>query len=128
METTFFAVLPCALFHAVMLPVIEAKMNAAGAGAGVGVGVAGALITKSDVELLTTPVGRPPGMFMVCGFPLSTTGAPPTSPRMSCVVLVALLATQKGLAEVAVMPHGLAKNGSRTGAKPGISEIKLVCR
>src|SRR5438477_10825412 len=64
--------------------------------------------TKSVGEILATvPVGRPPGIKTVCGLALSTTGAPPTSPRMSCVVLVPLLATQKGLIPLAVMPQGL---------------------
>src|SRR5256885_11225284 len=54
---------------------------------------------RSEVELPTAPVGRPPGMVIVCGFGLSTTGAPLTSPRTSCVVLVPLLTIQKGRSE-----------------------------
>ena len=57
--------------------------------------------------------------------PLRTTGAPPTSPRMSWVVLVPLLETQKGLEAVIDMPQGLTSNGSRTKPKPGMSEIKF---
>src|SRR5689334_21907809 len=91
-ETTIFAVLPCVPFHAVMFPVIEAKMKFAGPAGEGGVG-----ITKSEVELLTVPVGSAPGMVMVCGLALSTTGAPPTSPFINCVVLTPLLAFQKGL-------------------------------
>jgi hypothetical protein len=127
-ETWVCAVAPLAPFHAVMLPVIDAKMNWAGVGAGVGVGEGGGVITKSDVPFLTTPVGRPPGMVIVCGLVFSTTGAPPTSPFINCVVLVPALETQKGLAELAAIPHGLTSSGSSTGANPGMSESRFVCR
>src|ERR1043166_9106246 len=98
-------------FQPEMLPVIDAKRNNALQG-----GEAhGPGSTKSVAEgLATVPVGRPPGIDTVCGLALRTTGAPPTSPRMSCVVLVPLLATQKGLLTVAVMPQGLTISGSST--------------
>src|SRR3954469_8083067 len=99
-------------FQPVMLPVIEAKRKRAEQGAEAHAPGS----TKSVVEgLETVPVGKPPGIVTVCGLALRTTGAPPTSPRMSCVVLVALLATQKGLLLVIEMPHGLTRSGSSTG-------------
>src|SRR5438445_342095 len=104
-----------------MLPVIESKIKRAGPGL-----QPGGVKTKSEVVLATAPVGRLPGMVIVCGLVLSTTGAPPTSPRTSCTVLVLLLTIQKGLLAVAVTPHGLTSSGSRTGARPGTSEIKFV--
>jgi hypothetical protein len=86
--------------------------------------------TKSVAEgLLTVPVGKPPGIVTVCGLALSTNGLPDTSPRKSWVVLVPpLFATQNGLDEVAVTPHGLTSSGSSNGDKPGMSETKFVCR
>src|SRR5438874_2689926 len=112
-------------FQPAMLPVIEAKRKRATHG-----GEAHEPgRTKSVADgFATVPVGRPPGMVTVCGLGLRTTGAPPTSPRMSCDVLVPLLVTQNGLDAVAVMPHGFTSNGSRTGAAPGMSEIKVVKR
>jgi hypothetical protein len=107
-----------------MLPVIESKMKSEAAG----VPPPGGVSLNSVVVLPTVPVGRPPGMVMVCVPALSVTGAPPTSPVMSCVVLVPLLATQKGLVFLKVMPHGLTRSGSRTGAKPGMSEMSCVTR
>src|SRR3954468_11230189 len=109
----------------VMLPVIEAKRKFAPHGA---LAQAPGSTNSVATGLETVPVGRPPGMVTVCGLGVRATGAPPTSPRMSCVVRVPLLATQKGLDEVAVMPHGLTSSGSRTGASPGVSEMRLVCR
>src|SRR5205085_12398289 len=109
----------------VMLPVIEAKRKFAPHGA---LAQAPGRTNSVETGLATVPVGSPPGMLIVCGFALRTTGAPPTSPRMSCVVLVPLLATQKGLDAVAVSPHGLTSSGSRTGARPGMSEIRFVWR
>ena len=41
------------------------------------------------------------------------------------VVLAPLFATQNGLDAVAVMPHGLTRSGSSTGATPGMSESKV---
>src|SRR2546423_13588852 len=112
--------------HPIIFPVIDANRKLA-------LQVALAQVpgrTKSAAApvLATVPVGRPglPGMVTVGMLALSTTGALPTSPRMSCVVLVPLLATQKGLDAVAVSPHGLTSSGSRTGARPGMSEIKFV--
>src|SRR5438046_1500612 len=106
-----------------MLPVSEAKRNRAAQG-----GAAHAPgSTKSVVEALATvPVGSPPGIVIVCGLVLSTTGAPPTSPLISCAMLVPLLAIQNGLLLDMEMPHGLTNSGSSTGAKPGISESKVV--
>src|SRR5690242_20650277 len=124
MLTAFCAVAPLEPFQATMLPVIESKMNAAAAG----VPPPGGVIWKSVVELPTAPVGRPPGILIVCGLGLRVTGAPPTSPRTSCAVLVPLLATQNGLVPRNVRPHGFTSSGSRTGAKPGTSEIRLVWR
>src|ERR687884_232094 len=128
MKTMSCAEAPLAPFQAVMWPVIEAKMKLAGAGVGVGVGVAGGGVTKSVVVLPTAPVGRAPGMLMVCGFALSTTGPAPFGSRTSCVVLDLLLATQKGLVFLNVRPHGLVSSGSSTGARPGTSEMRFVCR
>src|SRR5687767_7786498 len=110
----------------VMLPVIEAKRKLAPHGAA----AQGPGRTNSPATgLATVPVGRPPGMVTVCGLGLSVTGAPGgTSPRMSCVVLVPLLVTQKGLLAVSESPHGLTSSGSRTGARPGTSEMRLVWR
>src|SRR2546423_9842870 len=109
----------------VMLPVIEAKRKFAPHGA---LAQAPGRTNSVETGLATVPVGSPPGMVIVCGLELRTTGAPPTSPRMSCVVLVPLLATQKGLLAVIEMPHGLTSSGSRTKASPGESEMKFVCR
>ena len=75
--TSVCADAPDAPFQAVRLPVIETNMKLAGAG----VPAPGGGITTSLVVLPTVPVGRPPGMFTVCGVAFSTTGAPPTSPR-----------------------------------------------
>src|SRR3954468_3595318 len=107
-----------------MLPVIEAKRKFAPQGA---LAQAPGRTNSVATGLATVPVGRPPGMVTV-GMPaLSTTGVPDgTSPRMSCVVLVPLLATQKGLLAVIEMPHGLTSSGSRTKASPGESEMKFV--
>src|ERR1044071_8150440 len=87
----------------VMLPVIEAKRKFAPHGA-----EAQATGRTNSVEtgLATVPVGRPPGIVTVESPGLSVTGAPDgTSPRMSCVVLVPLFATQKGLLAVIEMPQ-----------------------
>src|SRR3954467_7932083 len=108
-----------------MLPVIEAKRKFAPQGA---LAQAPGRTNSVETGLATVPVGRPPGIVTVCGLALRTTGAPPTSPRMSCVVLVPLLATQKGLLAVNVMPQGLTSSGSRTGARPGMSERRFVYR
>ncbi len=69
----------------VMLPVIEAKRKLAPHGA-----LAQAPGNRKSVAtpLATVPVGNPPGMVTVCGLGLRTTGAPETSPRISCVVPV----------------------------------------
>src|SRR4051812_11471137 len=109
-----------------MLPVIEAKRKFARQGAlAQGPGRTNSVATG----LVTVPVGKPPGMVTVCGLALSTTGEPDgTSPRTSCVVLVPLLATQKGLLAVAVIPQGFTSSGSSTGARPGMSEINVVSR
>src|SRR5713101_2826745 len=106
-----------------MLPVIEAKIKRAAPGEPP-VGVK----TKSLELLETAPVGKLPGMVTVWVPVLSTSGLPLTSPLKSCAEFVPLLAIQKGLDAVAVTPHGLTSSGSRTGAKPGISETRLVCR
>src|SRR3954465_4208644 len=100
-----------------MLPVIEAKGKFAPHGA---LAQVPGRTNSVATGLATVPVGRPPGIVTV-GMPaLRTTGAPDgTSPRMSCVVLVPLLATQKGLLAVIEMPHGFTSSGSSTGARPG---------
>src|SRR5215212_6677257 len=98
-----------------MFPVIEAKRKFAPHGAAAH---APGRTNSAATGFATVPVGSPPGIVTVCGFGFKTTGAPPTSPRISCVVLVPLFATQNGLEAVAVIPHGLTSNGSRTGAKP----------
>src|ERR1044072_6462214 len=84
-----------------MLPVMEAKRKFAPHGAA----AQGPGRTNSAAAgVATGPVGRPPGMCTVCGLGLSTTGpALGVSPRMSCVLLVPLLATQKGLLPVSEM-------------------------
>src|ERR1044072_5062360 len=110
----------------VMLPVMEAKRKFAPPGAGA---QRAGRTTPPATGLETVPVGNPPGMVTVCGLALSVTAAPDgTSPRMSCVVLVPLLATQKGLLPVREMPRGLTGRGSRTGARPGVSEMSVVSR
>src|SRR6185436_10523070 len=109
-----------------MLPVIEAKRKFAPQGA---LAQAPGRTNSVATGLETVPVGSPPGMVTVGMLALSTTGAPDgTSPRMSCVVLVPLLATQKGLLPVSEMPQGLTSSGSSTGARPGTSVMRLVCR
>src|SRR3954469_17112895 len=109
-----------------MFPVIDANRKFAPQGA---LAQAPGRTNSVATGLATVPVGRPPGIVTVCGLALRTTGAPDgTSPRMSCVVLVPLLATQKGLLPVSVMPHGLTRSGSSTGARPGMSEIRFVWR
>src|SRR5215212_3241115 len=108
-----------------MLPVMEAKRKFAPHGA---LAQAPGRTNSVATGLATVPVGSPPGIVTV-GMPaLRTTGAPPTSPRMSCVVLVPLLATQKGLLAVREMPQGLTRSGSSTGARPGMSERSVVRR
>src|SRR5438045_2674565 len=102
MLATFCDAVPLAAFQAVMFPVKEEKMKFAAAGAP----PPGGMIWKSFVEFATAPVGSPPGITTVCGLGLSTTGAPPTSPRISWVVLVPLFTTQKGLLPRDVIPHG----------------------
>src|SRR4051795_13459913 len=90
-----------------MLPVIEANRKFAPHGT---LAQAPGRTNSVETGLETVPVGSPPGIVTVCGLALSTTGAPPTSPRMSCVVLVPLLATQKGLLPVIEMPQGLTRS------------------
>src|SRR4051794_15705813 len=86
----------------------------------------GGVIRKSVVLVFATmPVGAEPGILTVCGLGLSVSGVLPTSPRTSCVVLVALLTIQNGLALRTVIPHGFANKGSSTGAMPGMSEINV---
>src|SRR6185369_17997765 len=109
----------------VMLPVIEAKRKFAPHGA---LAHAPGRTNSVATGLATVPVGSPPGIVIVCGLALRTTGEPPTSPRISCVVLVPLLATQKGLLAVNVIPQGFTRRGSSTGAKPGTSDRRFVCR
>lgn len=108
----------------VMLPVMEAKRKFAPHGA---TAHAPGRTNSFATGLATVPVGNPPGMVTVCGLALRTTGEPLTSPRISCAVLVPLLATQKGLLPVREIPQGLTKRGSSTGANPGTSDIKFVC-
>src|SRR5688572_21638321 len=111
--------------HPVMFPVIEAKRKFAPHGAAAH---APGRINSVATGFATVPVGRPPGMVMVCGLGLRTTGAPLTSPRINWVVLVPLFATQNGLEPVFEIPHGLTSSGSSTGASPGESESKFVWR
>src|ERR1044072_3433639 len=109
-----------------MLPVIEAKRKLAPHGAEA---QAPGRTNSVATGLETLPVGSRPGIVTVCGLALRTTGAPDgTSPRMSCVVLVPLLDIQKGLLPVREMPQGLTRSGSSTGARPGTSERRFVCR
>src|ERR1043165_7794419 len=109
-----------------MLPVMEAKRKFAPHGA---LAQEPGRTNSVETGLATVPVGSAPGMVTV-GMPaLRITGEPDgTSPRISCVVLVALLATQKGLLAVIEMPHGLTRSGSRTGGRPGMSERRFVWR
>src|ERR1043165_1663281 len=112
--------------HPTMLPVIDANRKFAPQGA---LAQAPGRTNSVATGLETVPVGRPPGIVTVGMPPLSTTGEPDgTSPRMSWVVLVPLLATQNGLLPVIEMPHGLTRSGSSTGERPGMSEIRFVCR
>src|SRR5580765_7409570 len=106
-----------------MFPVMEEKMNAAGHDA-----VEHGVTAKSVVLLPTTPVGSPPVTVtkFVPGF--STSGEPETSPRNNLAVNVPLLEIQKGLVPLKAIPQGLIRNGSWTGARPGISETKFVWR
>src|SRR3989440_4652652 len=108
-----------------MFPVSEAKRKFAPHGA---LAQVPGRTNSVETGLATVPVGNPPGIVTVCGLALRTTGAPPTSPRISWVVLVPLFATQNGLEAVAVMPHGLTSNGSSTGANPGESVMRFVWR
>ncbi len=107
----------------VMLPVIELKRKFAPHG---GAAQAPGRTNSVAVGLATVPVGRPPGMVIVCGLEFKTNGLPLTSPRTNCVVLVPLLEIQKGLDAVFEIPHGLTSSGSSTGATPGESEMRLV--
>src|SRR5213595_1295177 len=91
-------------FHPVIFPVIDENRKFALQG---GLAHAPGRIKSVATLLATVPVGRPPGIITVGMLALRTTGAPPTSPRMSCVVLDPLLATQRGLLAVIEMPHGL---------------------
>src|SRR5688572_11932918 len=109
----------------VMFPVIEAKRKFAPQGAAAH---APGRTNSEATGFTTVPVGSPPGMVTVDMPGFSTTGAPPTSPRMSWVVLVPLFATQKGLVAPIEMPHGFTRSGSSTGASPGESESKFVWR
>src|SRR4051812_8342479 len=108
-----------------MFPVIDAKRKFAPHGA---LAHAPGKTNSVATGFATVPVGSPPGIVTVGMLGFSTTGAPPTSPRISWVVLVPLFATQNGLEAVAVMPHGLTSNGSSTGANPGESVIRFVWR
>src|SRR3954468_19475677 len=92
----------------VMLPVIDAKRKFAPHGA---LAQAPGRTNSVETGFDTVPVGNPPGMVIVCGLAFKTTGAPPTSPRMSWVVLVPLFATQNGLDAVIEIPHGFTKSG-----------------
>src|SRR5215212_8217540 len=107
-----------------MLPVMEAKRKLAPHGAAAH---APGRTNSVATGLATVPVGSPPGMVTVCGLGLSVAGMLLVS-RISCVVLVPLLATQKGLLAVSEIPHGLTSSGSRTGERPGVSEMRLVWR
>src|ERR1700704_5783857 len=102
------AVFPNVGIQALMLPVSEAKMKFALAD-----GPAGGVTMKSVNGLETVPVGSPPGIVIVCGLGLRTTGPAPFGSRISCVVPVRLLATQKGLLDDIEMPHGFTSKGSR---------------
>src|SRR5205809_7959509 len=81
--TIICAVLPSIGTQAVILPAREAKMKLA-----LAVGPTGGVTGKSGVVLKTVPVGSPPGIVIVCGLALRTTGEPETSPRTSCAVPV----------------------------------------
>src|SRR5881394_3489421 len=107
-----------------MFPVIDEKMNAAGQVATPTHGVK----VKSVVALPTTPVGRPPGTVTKFSPGFSTSGEPEASPRSNVALLVPLLDIQKGLVPLKAIPQGLTSSGSWTGARPGISETKLVWR
>src|ERR1041385_8339234 len=69
----------------VMFPVSEANRKFAPHGA---LAQAPGRTNSVATGFETAPVGKPPGMVTVCGLVLSTTGAPPTSPRISWVVQI----------------------------------------
>src|SRR6267143_91955 len=121
------AVVPRFACQPLIFPVWLSKMKRAGPGVGVGAGPEFGT-TKSLPPLKTMPVGSPPGMVIVCKPALRTNGLPDTSPLKSCVVLVPLLAIQKGLLADVVMPQGLTSRGSWMNPRPGISETKFVWR
>jgi hypothetical protein len=91
-----------------MFPVIEANRNRAPHG-----GAAQAPGSTKSVALpfATVPVGSPPGIVMNGIAETGTSGLPLTSPVNRVEVLVPLLATQNGLAAVALMPQGLTRSG-----------------
>jgi hypothetical protein len=98
---------PALGFQPMMLPVIEAKMKAAGQDA-----TAHGVTAKSVVELPTTPVGSPPGIVTSERPGFFTSGLPATSPRKRLELLVPLLATQNGLVPRNAIPHGFIRSGS----------------
>src|SRR5436190_9408556 len=114
---------PALGFQPTMFPVMEEKMNAAGQ-----LATEHGVTAKSVVALPTTPVGSPPGTVTKEPPGFSTTGEPETSPRSSPALLVPFWDIQKGLVPLKAIPQGLTRSGSRTGARPGTSETKFVCR
>jgi hypothetical protein len=80
---------------------------------------------ESLVELNTTPVGAPPGIFTTSG---TITGMLPLTPPLSSVETSApLSATHSGVVGPAAWPQGLTRFESVIRATPAMSEIRFVC-
>src|SRR3954452_16229657 len=107
-------------FQPVISPASDAKMNALGR-------VTPPPVTaKSFVLLNTCPVGAPPGMLTLNGWPMAL---PFTSPVYTSLRSAPLADTQKAPpAEFSEMPQALTRVGSVIGATPGWSEIRSVAR
>ena len=101
----------------VMLPVIEAKRKFAPHGA-----LAQGPGRTNSVE---TGLATSASAWVEKGYLVAYIGRAGYSDAAGDGVL---LATQKGLLAVSEMPHGLTSSGSRTGARPGTSEMRLVWR
>src|SRR6266513_401667 len=82
---------------------------------------------KSELPLKTIPVGADGGTPPKGGGTVTTSGIFWPAPVYSVETPVPLSATHQGLVALAVRPHGLTRSGSVTGARPGISETRLVC-
>src|SRR6187397_3138889 len=103
-------------FQPVIMPASDAKMNALGR-------VTPPAVTAKSVVLLNTcPVGAPPGMLTLNGWPI---GLPLTSPVYTSLRSAPLADTQNApAAEFSEMPQALTRVGSVIGATPGWSETR----